>query len=194
MEGGRQLRRVAVHPLPFRIGRKAGLELSLPSDAVSKEHAELYQDGEFLRVRDFKSKNGTFVNRDRVGDARVHEGDIIHFAQLEFRLGRQELEEPDEIEPSTVSLREIALPHGFIEGTREMPELLREAMVAIVFQPIVSLPGGAITGYEVLGRGRHPRLPEEPDQALPHRLRGGSRGRAVAPLPPQGARAGGGAA
>jgi EAL domain-containing protein (putative c-di-GMP-specific phosphodiesterase class I) len=164
VEGGRQLRRVAVHPLPFRVGRKPGLELSLPSDAVSKEHAELYQDGESLRVRDFKSKNGTFVNRDRVGDAAVHEGDIIHFAQLEFRLGRQELEEPDEMEPNTVSITEMALPHGFIEGTREMPELLREAMVAIVFQPIVSLPGGVITGYEVLGRGRHPRLPEEPTE------------------------------
>ena len=162
VEGGRQLRRVAVHPLPFRVGRKAGLELTLPSDAVSKEHAEIYLDGEGLRVRDLKSKNGTFVNRDRVADAAVHEGDIIHFAQLEFRLGRQELEEPDELEPSTVSIIEMALPRGFVEGTRELPELLREGMVTTVFQPIVSLPGAVIAGYEVLGRGRHPRLPESP--------------------------------
>lgn len=162
VEGGRQLRRVAIHPLPFRVGRKPGLELTLPSDAVSKEHAEIYQDGEGLRVRDLKSKNGTFVNRDRVTEAPIHEGDIIHFAQLEFRLGRQELEEPDELEPSTVSIADMSLPQGFIEGTRELPELLREGMVTTLFQPIVSLPGGAIAGYEVLGRGRHPRLPEGP--------------------------------
>jgi EAL domain-containing protein (putative c-di-GMP-specific phosphodiesterase class I) len=163
VEGGRQLRRVAVHPLPFRVGRKPGLELSLPSDAVSKEHAELYQDGDGLRVRDLKSKNGTFVNRDRIVEAPVREGDIIHFAQLEFRLGRQELEEPEGLlEPSTVSITDMALPQGFIEGTRDLPELLREAMVTTLFQPIVSLPGGAIAGYEVLGRGLHARLPEGP--------------------------------
>jgi EAL domain-containing protein (putative c-di-GMP-specific phosphodiesterase class I) len=162
VEGGRQLRRVAVHPLPFRVGRKPGLELSLPSDAVSKEHAEIYPDGDGLRVRDLKSKNGTFVNRDRVKDAPVREGDIIHFAQLEFRLGRQELEEPDHMEPATVSISDMSLPQGFIEGTREMPTMLRDEMVTTLFQPIVSLPGGVITGYEVLGRGRHPRLPEGP--------------------------------
>ncbi len=163
VEGGRQLRRVAVHPLPFRVGRKPGLELSLHSDAVSKEHAELYQEGDGLRVRDLNSKNGTFVNRDRIVEAPVREGDIIHFAQLEFRLGRQELEEPEGLmEPSTVSITDMALPQGFIEGTRDLPELLRERMVTTLFQPIVSLPGGAITGYEALGRGRHPRLPEGP--------------------------------
>jgi len=162
VEGGRQLRRVAVHPVPFRVGRKVGLELTLPSDAVSKEHAEIYQDGEGLRVRDLRSKNGTFVNRDRVDDSPIREGDIIHFAQLEFRLGRQELEEPEEMEPSTVSISHMALPQGFIEGTRELPELLREGMVTALFQPIVSLPGGVIAGYEVLGRGLHPRLPETP--------------------------------
>ena len=41
VEGGRQLRRIGVHPLPFRVGRLAGLGLSLSSESVSKEHAEL---------------------------------------------------------------------------------------------------------------------------------------------------------
>ena len=41
VEGGRQLRRIAVHPLPFRVGRLSGLSLSLASDSVSKEHAEI---------------------------------------------------------------------------------------------------------------------------------------------------------
>jgi EAL domain-containing protein (putative c-di-GMP-specific phosphodiesterase class I) len=162
VEGGRQLRRVALHPLPFRVGRKPGLEFSLPSDAVSKEHAEIYPDGDGLRVRDLRSKNGTFVNRGRVKDAPVREGDIIHFARLEFRLGRQELEEPDEMEPATVSISDIPLPQGFIEGTRDLPSMLRDEMVTTLFQPIVSLPEGLITGYEALGRGRHPRLPEGP--------------------------------
>jgi EAL domain-containing protein (putative c-di-GMP-specific phosphodiesterase class I) len=34
--------------------------------------------------------------------------------------------------------------------------------VTSVFQPIVSLPAINVIGYEALGRGRHPRLPEAP--------------------------------
>jgi EAL domain-containing protein (putative c-di-GMP-specific phosphodiesterase class I) len=165
VEGGRQLRRVALHSLPYRIGRRPGLDLTLPSDGVSKEHAEIYLDGRGLRVRDLGSKNGTFLNRKRVEDSPVQEGDIIHFAQLEFRLGRQELEEPVEdpdLEPATLSITDMALPKQFLEQTRELPELLRRGLVTTLFQPIVSLPGGVVAGYEVLGRGCHARLPENP--------------------------------
>ena len=45
MEGGRQLRRIAVQPLPFRVGRLPDLALTLASDSVSKEHAELFLRG-----------------------------------------------------------------------------------------------------------------------------------------------------
>jgi EAL domain-containing protein (putative c-di-GMP-specific phosphodiesterase class I) len=164
VEGGRQLRRVAVHPLPFRVGRLPDLALTLPSESVSKEHAELFLRGGTLHVRDLGSKNGTFVNSERVGEAPLREGDILHFAQVEFRLGRQEIDEEEgkSLEPSTVSLGSANLPEQFLEGTRELPQLLRERQVTSVFQPIVSLPSGTLAGYEALGRGRHPSLPEAP--------------------------------
>jgi EAL domain-containing protein (putative c-di-GMP-specific phosphodiesterase class I) len=164
VEGGRQLRRVAVHPLPFRVGRLPDLALTLPSESVSKEHAELFLRGGTLHVRDLGSKNGTFVNSERVGEAPLREGDILHFAQVEFRLGRQEIDEEEglSLEPSTVSLGDLKLPEQFLEGTRELPQLLRERQVTSVFQPIVSLPSGTLAGYEALGRGRHPSLPEAP--------------------------------
>jgi EAL domain-containing protein (putative c-di-GMP-specific phosphodiesterase class I) len=165
VEGARQLRRITVHPLPFRVGRLAGLELALPSDSVSKEHAELFvKDGE-LWVLDLGSKNGTFVNSERVvGEAVVREGDILHFAQAEFRLGRQEIEEAGAfgLEPPTVSLGQAPLPEQFVEGTRQLPELLERREVTALFQPIVSLPSGALVGYEALGRGEHPQLPPTP--------------------------------
>jgi hypothetical protein len=50
-EGG-TLRRVRIHSLPFRVGRRHGLELVLPADSVSKAHAEIYALGPGLRLRD----------------------------------------------------------------------------------------------------------------------------------------------
>jgi len=164
VEGGRQLRRIALEPLPFRVGRLPDLALTLASESVSKEHAELFLRDGALCVRDLGSKNGTLVNNERVAEAPLREGDILHFAQVEFRVGRQEIDDRDEqgLEPSTVSLSEMKLPQQFVEGTRELPQLLRERQVTSVFQPIVSLPSGTLAGYEALGRGRHPRLPEAP--------------------------------
>jgi EAL domain-containing protein (putative c-di-GMP-specific phosphodiesterase class I) len=164
VEGGRQLRRIAVHPLPFRVGRLTRLSLCLASDSVSKEHAEIVLVDGSLYVRDLGSKNGTFLNSERVSEARLSEGDILHFAQVEFRVGSQEIDEAEELmlEPSTVSLGNMKLPEHFIEGARELPELIDTRQVTSLFQPIVSLPSGSVVGYEALGRGRHPRLPEMP--------------------------------
>jgi EAL domain-containing protein (putative c-di-GMP-specific phosphodiesterase class I) len=168
VEGGRQLRRTTVYPLPYRVGRLRGLALSLSAESVSKEHAELFvKDGE-LRVRDLGSKNGTFVNSERITETPLREGDILHVAQVEFRLGRQEIEEPGTgtREPPTQALGSSPLPQGFIEGVKELPDLLRDRQVTAVFQPLVSLPSGALAGYEALGRGLHPRLPEAPLELL----------------------------
>ena len=200
VEGGRQLRRITVYPLPFRVGRLTGLGLSLASDSVSKEHAELFvRDGE-LRVRDVGSKNGTFVNSERVTESPLREGDILHVAQVEFRLGRQEIERDRgrrALEPPTASLGDDPLPQQFVDGVGELPELLRNRQVTTVFQPIVSLPSGALAGYEALGRGLHPRLPEAPGGAAADRLRGRHGrcgGRAERALPREGPGAGADAA
>jgi EAL domain-containing protein (putative c-di-GMP-specific phosphodiesterase class I) len=167
-EGG-TLRRVRIRALPFRVGRRHGLELVLPADSVSKEHAEIYARGAGLRLRDLGSTNGTFLNRALVEDAALGDGDVLHFADFEFRLGRSEVEdpapvaEPDE-RPTTVAMKRPDLPHRFAEGTRELRELLRDGQVTMVFQPIVLLSRGTVAAYEALGRGRHPQLAESPGE------------------------------
>jgi len=169
-EGG-ALRRVLIRSLPFRVGRRHGLELVLPADSVSKEHAEIYSLGPGLRLRDLGSKNGTFLNRTLVEDAALGDGDVLHFADFEFRLGRSDVEDaapaaaPDE-RSTTVVIQQRDLPHRFAEGTREVRELLRDGQVTIVFQPIVLLSRGTVAAYEALGRGRHPQLPESPLELL----------------------------
>jgi EAL domain-containing protein (putative c-di-GMP-specific phosphodiesterase class I) len=167
VEGGRQLRRVRVHPLPFRIGRRPGLELVLSAESVSKTHAEIYWADDGLHLRDLESTNGTFLNRQAIKDVPLHEGDILHFADFEFRLAQQvEAAEAlgDEGEPATVTLGHKELPGKFVQGTRELKELIRDRAVAVMFQPIVLLPKGTVVAYEALGRGRHPGLPESPTE------------------------------
>ncbi len=167
VEGGRNLRRVRVHPLPFRIGRRPGLELVLSAESVSKTHAEIYWADDGLHLRDLESTNGTFLNRRAIKDAALHEGDILHFADFEFRVAQQvepseTLDDEGEDVPATVSLGHQELPGKFVQGTRELRELIRDRAVTVMFQPIVLLPKGTVVAYEALGRGRHPGLPENP--------------------------------
>jgi EAL domain-containing protein (putative c-di-GMP-specific phosphodiesterase class I) len=130
---------------------------------VSKEHAEILQEGDDLLVRDLHSTNGTFVNRERVTSASIREGDIVHIADYEFRLGRDNGISEDATEDiGTLAVPELQLPSQFVEGTRELGELLQFGAVAPYFQPIVKLDGAELVAYEVLGRGMHPVLPESP--------------------------------
>jgi EAL domain-containing protein (putative c-di-GMP-specific phosphodiesterase class I) len=156
-----QIHRFLITPLPFRVGRQHGLELVLPADSVSKRHAEIYAAGSALRVRDLGSRNGTFLNRVLVDDAALKEGDVLHFADFEFRLGRgEQMERSDTGRMPTVEAGR--LPHRFEQGTADLRQLLRDRRVTVAFQPIVRLAKGSVAGYEALGRGRQPGLPEEP--------------------------------
>jgi EAL domain-containing protein (putative c-di-GMP-specific phosphodiesterase class I) len=163
-EGGR-LRRVPIVVLPFRVGRRRGLELVLPASSVSSTHAEIYAADEGLRVRDLGSTNGTFRNRRAVQDAPLEDGDVLHFADFEFRLGRDATTPARVLEEfATAAMPRAQLPRRLAAGTRELRELLRDGQVDVVYQPIVQLARGNVAAYEALGRGRHPRLPESPSE------------------------------
>lgn len=168
VDGGKSLERVPIVNLPFRIGRIEGLDLTLPYQSVSKRHAEIVIEGDHLKLRDLESTNGTFVNRKRVNGALLHEGDILHFAEFEFRVGLQssesEILDDDTIQGGTLALDRLELPQHFVGGTRQLAELIDRDMTTAVFQPIVSLPRASIVAYEVLGRGTHGELPASPTE------------------------------
>jgi EAL domain-containing protein (putative c-di-GMP-specific phosphodiesterase class I) len=158
VHGGERLSRIELSPLPFRIGRRPGLHLTLPDTSVSREHAEFYPDRDGLCLRDLGSTNGTFVNRKRIRDQAVSDGDIIHFGECEFRLTAE-----DRVTSlGTMEMAELPKPQQLAKGTHELEELLRHRAVMMVFQPIVSLAGGGVVGYEALGRGCYPGIPASP--------------------------------
>ena len=162
-DGGKSFARVPIQKSPFRIGRLGDLELSLPFDRISKHHAVLNVAEDGLYLRDLSSTNGTFVNRKRVSKAIIKEGDILHFASLEFRIGFDD-EGETEVNSSavTMAVHDIELAEHFIGGGSELKQLLEWEMVTAVFQPIVSLPAGTVLAYEILGRGTHKELPSNP--------------------------------
>jgi EAL domain-containing protein (putative c-di-GMP-specific phosphodiesterase class I) len=159
---GGLLQRTPIQPLPFRVGRAPQLDLVLPSPHVSKSHAEIYSDGEALRVRDLGSRNGTFLNRQPVADAALHRGDVLHFGDFEFRIANGNGEVAEAVDTVQTIIHKESLSRQFATGPADMRELIEKGMVAMVFQPIVDLPARRVLACEALGRGRHPGLPEGP--------------------------------
>lgn len=158
--------RTQVRTLPFSVGRRAGCDLSLDSKMVSQQHAEIFEREESLWLRDLGSTNGTFVNGERLtAEHRLGDGDILHFADLEFRLvgsGTGEAVIPSLTK--TMSLQDLDLPGGGIGRYRELRLMLQQNAVKVHFQPLIHLADGSLLGYEALGRGALENAPTTPGE------------------------------
>lgn len=154
-----QIFRVPVTQLPFRVGRETGLELSLPSQVVSSQHAELLLEAGRLTVRDLGSTNGTFVNKIPVeSQSPLQDGDILQFATVAFRVRSTEATAIESLLSSTATI-DTKLTARITANLHKLKTLLEEEAVTQLFQPIVSLDNREILGYEVLGRGNLEGLP-----------------------------------
>jgi hypothetical protein len=66
----------AMH-LPILIGRAPECKIRVPVAAVSRQHCELLEQDDELIVRDMKSSNGTYVNKERVKSRELIPGDLL---------------------------------------------------------------------------------------------------------------------
>src|SRR5690349_2963013 len=63
------------------IGRSEENDIAIPSDHISRRHAEVRWDGSGYLLRDLGSKNGTFLNGIRLTEPRpLQHGDVINLA------------------------------------------------------------------------------------------------------------------
>lgn len=70
----------------FVIGRSKECSLRAGSDAISRKHCELARTDEGVRVRDLGSRNGTYVNDEKIeGPTLLSHGDTLKIGPLEFR-------------------------------------------------------------------------------------------------------------
>jgi EAL domain-containing protein (putative c-di-GMP-specific phosphodiesterase class I) len=163
-EPGALSQRMRLEPLPFRIGRSASANYTLFSRHVSKEHSEIYLENKEYRIRDLGSTNGTFVNGQRVQEAGLTHGDIIHIAHKELKFGCETNEAEKEAGPIYTEPAWGKPPASLIRGRLHLQEMLDGHSARIVFQPIVHLDDAAVIGYEALGRGTHSGLSTSPGE------------------------------
>ncbi|HZU37554.1 MAG TPA: FHA domain-containing protein, partial [Gemmataceae bacterium] len=72
---------------PFLIGRDPQCHLRPASPIISKRHCAVIFEGDQVRVRDFGSTNGTFVNNKQIeGEVVVTNEDKLQVGPLVFRV------------------------------------------------------------------------------------------------------------
>jgi len=70
-----------------REGRESGVDLQINNDAISRKHCAIVATSNEVMVRDLKSRNGTFVNDERVnGEAVLLNGDILRIGPMPFEM------------------------------------------------------------------------------------------------------------
>ncbi len=125
----------------LRIGRDPGNELCIPSPSVSRHHARVLLHNGAIWVQDAGSRNGVFVNGQRVaGHRQVGPGDRITVGESEFVIELPGAEEGDS--PVAMDMAaEVAR-----KGRSRRPPLwlvgVVTAVVVLVVMVLIALRGG----------------------------------------------------
>jgi predicted component of type VI protein secretion system len=71
---------------PIVLGRGIETDIRVEDDEVSRAHCAVWMEGEKLLVKDLRSRNGTFVNDERIVESGVKPGDRIRIGHCEFTI------------------------------------------------------------------------------------------------------------
>jgi len=78
---------VPVSGRKFFVGRAEDCHLRPHSDLISRHHCVVLVEDAFVAVRDFGSKNGTYVNGQKIAaEVELKSGDRLKVGQLEFEV------------------------------------------------------------------------------------------------------------
>ena len=130
---------------PIYIGRDAGLDVRVAHPTISQVHAEVFSAGGRLWIRDLSSRNGTFVNGNRIQDSYpLGLGDIVQFGSVVFRITEHAEGEAAPTQSSAVDDMALAVS--------QFEKLLADGGLVPYYQPIAAARGGEYVAYEVLAR------------------------------------------
>ncbi len=141
---------VTITPPKFTIGRSSGNSLVLGQMGISRTHAEIaVQSGEYL-LRDLGSKQGTYLNGNRVEESQLTNGDRIQLGgpqgiSLEFHEGDllQSLlgvsDSKARINLSVRGFREVGMLFAAFQALSSIPVL--DDLLALVVDTAIELTG-----------------------------------------------------
>lgn len=75
---------IPVGDKPLVIGRGTDADVRIPLDEISRTHCEITRTGGKVIVKDLASRNGTFVNDQKIAQATVKPGDHIRAGSIVF--------------------------------------------------------------------------------------------------------------
>ena len=84
LQGAKAGARYALDDDIVKVGRHPKSTIFLDDITVSRRHAEVRRDGARYWVRDVGSLNGTYVNRERVDDTELNDGDEIQVGKFKL--------------------------------------------------------------------------------------------------------------
>jgi pSer/pThr/pTyr-binding forkhead associated (FHA) protein len=102
------------------IGRGRDADLVLADELVSRRHAQVALDGPGAVVEDLGSRNGTYVNGERIhGPVRLEPGDQLQLgvSLVELRSASQIAERPSAVHPVPPPLAVPARPPDYLAGS-----------------------------------------------------------------------------
>jgi sigma-B regulation protein RsbU (phosphoserine phosphatase) len=76
---GSEQKNIVLNRTPFTVGRKVDKDLVIADPRVSRDHAQIMQDGHDFFIEDLGSKHGTFVNGERIQRQKLERGDRLEF-------------------------------------------------------------------------------------------------------------------
>lgn len=76
---GSEQKNIVLNRTPFSVGRKVDKDLVIADPRVSRDHAQIMQEGQDFFIEDLGSKHGTFVNGERIQRQKLERGDRLEF-------------------------------------------------------------------------------------------------------------------
>ena len=76
---GSEQKNIVLNRTPFTVGRKVDKDLVIADPRVSRDHAQIMQEGQDFFIEDLGSKHGTFVNGERIQRQKLERGDRLEF-------------------------------------------------------------------------------------------------------------------
>jgi phosphoserine phosphatase RsbU/P len=76
---GSEQKNIVLNRTPFSVGRKIDKDLVIADPRVSRDHAQIMQEGQDFFIIDLGSKHGTFVNGERIQRQKLERGDRLEF-------------------------------------------------------------------------------------------------------------------